>query len=113
MLTSETLNYILGIIALASVVFTIWNSVKKPQTETEEKAALLSQQVTLEREGNNQKFQDLGIRLDKAFELAQNHTHSVSVQVEGLAALVNNMNISMSKDITRLSTIIQERLPKK
>lgn len=110
LLTTSNITFALGILA---VIFSVFLFFRKPQEETETKAALLAQQVVLERDMNEKKFVEFGKRLDDAFALAQNHTHSVSVQVEGLTTLVNSMNLSMTENITKLYTIIHERIPRK
>lgn len=130
--SSETLNYILAIIAIGSVLFTVYNYFRKPQEEietrqavtdkeisnkatllaqqeVENKAEILAQQFQWEREASEKKFIDFGKRLDDAFLLASNHTNSVDVKVDKLISSVN----LMSNEITRLSTIIAERIPKR
>ena len=79
------------------------------QKEAEGKAGLLAQQVQWEKEANEKKFVEFGVRLDNALTLAQNHIHSVDVKVDNLLIEVN----IMGNKITELSTIINERIPKK
>jgi hypothetical protein len=50
--------------------------------------------------------------MDTALTLAQNHTHTVDIKVDALTTMVNGMNIEITKEMTRLGTIIQERFPK-
>lgn len=77
--------------------------------EADKKAEVLAKEVQWAKESTEKKFTEFGIRLDKAFELAANHTHTVDVKVEALTKLVNEMNLN----INRLHTIIEERIPKK
>lgn len=79
------------------------------QKELENKANVLAEQVKGRNEENERRFIDLGTRLDTAMTTAQNHIHTVDVKVDTLIATVN----IMSNEITRLSTIIDERIPKK
>lgn len=132
MINAESINLGLAIVAVFSVVFGIYNYFRKPQEdqeqklalqekdigskatilaqkEMENKAALLDQQVKLEREANERKFAELGVRLDNAFALAQNHIHTVDTKVDNLITSVN----TMGNDVTKLSTIIEERIPKR
>ena len=132
MLTSETLNYILAVIALGTVAFSIWNQVKKPQDdlelkqavsgkdleskasvlaakEMENKAALLDQQVKLERELNEKKFIEMGVNIKEAFALAQNHVHTLDTKMD---VMTNNLN-SLTLRVERLAVILEERLPSK
>ena len=79
------------------------------QKEVENKAMLLAQQVQWEKEANEKKFTEFGIRLDNALTLAQNHIHSVDIKVDDLLVEVN----TMGNKIIELSTVINERIPKK
>lgn len=79
------------------------------QTKVENKTELLAQQFKIESESNNRRFVELGERIDKSMTLAQNHIHTVDTKVDGLTKSVNEM----SNEITRLATIISERMPKK
>jgi len=130
MLDSTTLNYILGIIALGSVVFTIWGKVSKPQEaieikqaltdkdlvnkasllaqkELETKAFVLAEQVKNKDIENERRFNEMGVRLDTAMTTAQNHIHTVDVKVDALITTTNAMNLNIMK----LQTVIEERLP--
>jgi len=79
------------------------------QKAVENKAELLAQQFSIERESNNRRFTELGERIDKSMTLAQNHIHTVDTKVDGLTKSVNEM----SNEITKLATIIEERTLKK
>ena len=103
--TTGNIMFALGIIG---VIFSVYNSFKTPQIDSEKKDALLAQQVQWNIEANERRFSELQNSIKDAFLLAQNHTHTVQVQVESLTKQINEMNIS----VTRLSTIINERLPK-
>ncbi len=79
------------------------------QKELETKALVLAEQVEWEKVANEKKFTEFGIRLDAVLAMAQNHIHTVDTKVDSLI-LVMNEN---SKEMTRLSTIIEERIPRK
>lgn len=79
------------------------------QREVEGKAILLAQQVEWEKEANEKKFAEFSSRLDSAMTIAQNHIHTVDVKVDTLTSSVN----IMSKELTKLATIIEERVPKR
>jgi len=119
-------------IGIIGMLFTVWGKVRKPQEdletnqavtkkdidtkatilaqkEAEGKASLLAQQVEWEKAANEKRFTEFGIRLDASMALAQNHLHTVDVKVDNLISVV----ATMSNEITRLSTIIDERIPKK
>lgn len=128
-LTPSNVTFSIGIIAL---IFSVYKSYRVPQEdlekkqaltekdigdkasvlaqkEVENKAALLAQQVEQERSVNEKRYSEFGLRLDSAMTLAQNHIHTVDVKVDNLVTIVN----VMSNRITELSTIINERIPKK
>jgi hypothetical protein len=79
------------------------------QKEAEGKTNVLAQQFQWEKEANEKKFQEFSCRLDNSMTLAQNHIHTVDVKVDTLITTIGKM----SNEITRLSTIIDERIPKK
>lgn len=115
---------ILSGIALLGTAFSIFLYFKDPQNaldkrqavsekESEGVARILEQRVQWEKESTENRFADMGTRMDTALSLAQNHTHTVDVKVDGLTILVNTMNLKLSTQIERLGTIIEERIPKK
>ena len=129
LITPSNILFALGILG---VIFTVFNYFRNPQEdlekkqlitdkdlsskatilaqkEAEGKAGLLAQQVQWEKEANEKKFVEFGLRLDSAMTIAQNHIHTVDVKVDTLIGTV----ASMSNEITRLSTIIDERIQKK
>ena len=79
------------------------------QKEVENKASVLEKQFGWFMDANNQKFIDMGKRLDEAFLLAANHTNTVDKKVDELIKSVNLTNLEVAK----LGTIISERIPKK
>jgi len=83
------------------------------QKAVETKAELLAQQFKSEKEDNNRRFSEIGERLDKSLTLAQNHIHTVDTKVDTLTQSVNRMNLNLTKEITKLATIIEISIPKK
>lgn len=79
------------------------------QKELETKALVLAEQVKNKDVENERRFNEMGVRLDTAMTTAQNHIHTVDVKVD---KLIESVNI-MGNKITELSTIINERIPKK
>lgn len=120
MLTQETLTFILGILSVVGIAFGVFNFFRKPQEdldkrqaveqkEVDGKAALLSKEVEIKANETDRRFLEQGKRLDDAFLLAANHTNTVDIKVDKLIEVVG----SMGKEIVKLQTIIEERLPKK
>lgn len=116
LLTPSNIMFVIGILG---VIFGVFNYFRNPQealdkrqavdqTEVDGKAKLLAQQVQWEKESNEKRFGDIANRLTEAMTLAENHIHTVDTKVEALGANVN----AMSREVVRLSTIIEERIPK-
>ncbi len=117
LLTTSNIIFILGVMG---AVFGVYTYFRDPQIaldkqqdldkqEVEGKAALLEERTKWDRDQSEKRFVDMGIRLDTAFTLAQNHTHTVDVKVDKLIDSVN----SLGNFVTKLETIIDERIPKK
>lgn len=117
LLTPQNILFALGIIG---TIFGVYKMFHDPQVtldkqqdldkqEAENKAVLLEERSKWDRDQYEKRFTDMGIRLDSAFALAQNHTHTVDVKCDKLIESVNVLSIQVGK----LETIINERIPKK
>ena len=129
---ANDIGFIVGIIGLISVLFTVYNYFKNPQIkldreqaltekeigtkatvlaqkELETKALLLAENVKNKNEENDRRFLEMGVRMDRALTLAENHTHTVDVKVD---ELIKGVGL-LTNTITRLETIIEERNPRK
>jgi len=127
---SEIINIVMFVITMVSILFAIWFKVRDPQIKTEKdqaineerdkskatvlaqkemesKASLLDQQVKLTNEQNEKKFIELGGNIKEAFAIAQNHINTIETDVKNLTLNVNGL----CNNITKLSTIIDERIP--
>ncbi len=120
LITPSNIVFALGIIG---TIFGIYKAFHDPQVsldkqqdldkqEMDGKATILEERAKWEREQNEGRFKDMATRLDNAFALAQNHTHSVDVKVDGLITSVNQMNLQLTNGLTELRTTINERIPK-
>lgn len=119
-LTPSNIMFALTVIGLA---FTIWFKVRTPQEqldkqvavgreEVEGKAKVLEQRVQWEKELTEKRFGEFGKRLDDAFALAQNHTHTVDVKVDILIKSTNDWHLEISNKLTRIETLMEERSKK-
>ena len=118
-LTPSNIMFVLGIIG---VIFGVYFHFKKPQDEAEVKqvitdkdlgtkatilaqkeaegkASLLAQQVQTEKEYNTKKFIELTDRFDKTDN-----------RIETLIETVNDMNLSLSKELMRIATLVGQYL---
>lgn len=105
-LTPSNITFTLGILA---IMFSVYNYFRNPQIKSEKTDALLQQRMQWTSESNEKRFCGIQENINKAFELAFNHSNEALVGVKELTTVVN----AMGKEITRLSTIIEERIPKK
>jgi hypothetical protein len=116
-------------LSMIGIVFSVYHFFKNPQIDLDKrqalneerdknkatvadqeavknKAELLAQQFLSEKEDNNRRFTELGERITESMTLAQNHIHTVDTKVDGLIGSVNAMNLNLTKEITKLATII-------
>lgn len=132
--TTEIINIIMFGITAISVLFAVFFYFKNPQEkldkkqainevrdeerdknkatvlqqkEAESKATLLAEQVKWDKEANEKKFLEMGIRIDKAFEVAQNHINTIETEVKNQTVSIG----ALTNKMTELTTIISERLP--
>lgn len=117
-----TTQNILFAIVIVGILFKIYDIFKKPQnesdvnqvvteknldtkatilaqTEAEGKAQLLDQQVKTEKEYNTKEFTKMTDRFDKTDD-----------KIEGLGKDVHAMELSLSNQLTKIGTVIEEHL---
>lgn len=117
LVTPSNITFALGFIGMLFSIFVYFRSpqedMEKKQAvsekEVESRAGLLAQQVQWEKEANEKKFNEFGLRLDNSVAMAQNHIHTIDVKVDNLTSVVSEMK----NGLTKLSTIIDERIPQK
>lgn len=106
LITPGTIMFILG---LGGVIFSIYNYFREPQIALDKSDALLNQQAKWTIEMNEQRFKDVQTNFSSLLLQSNNHIHTVDTKVDTL----NQAMTVMSNEITRLGTIIQERIPKR
>lgn len=120
-----TINEILNIITLGGVAFTIFLYFKNPQTNLEKRQlvneekdknkaeridfGILKTQFDMMCKINTETFVKLETQIKDAFLIANNHTNETDANVKNLVSDVGELR----NDITKLGTIIEERLPRK
>jgi len=105
-LTTSNVMFALGILG---IIFSVYNYFRNPQIKSERIDALLDQRVKFANEMNDRRFVEVQKDIKVAFELAQNHSNEALAGVKELTSVVN----SMGRELSKLSTIIEERIPKK
>lgn len=106
LITPSNITFALGILGVAFSVFLYF---KNPQVNSEKQDALMEQKITYILKGTEQRFKDMQDNFNSLLLQSNNHIHTVDTKVDTLAT---NMNV-MSNEITKLATIIEERMPKR
>ena len=106
LLTPHNITFIVGMLA---ILFSIYHYFKNPQIKSEKTDALLQQRIQWNTEATDKRFIAMQENIKAAFELSFNHSNEALAGVKELTVVVN----AMGKEITRLSTIIEERIPRK
>lgn len=102
------------------MLFTVYNYFRNPQEALDKrqavdqvgvdgKATMLAQQVQWEKESTIARFEEMTKMIGATTAMAQNHIHTVDTKVDSLIGVVN----ALSNEVTKLATIIDERVPKK
>lgn len=104
-LTPSNTTLVLGVLGM---LFAVYSYFRNPQIDSDKKDALLSQQVQWSKESTDSRFKDMQDSFQALLLQSNNHIHTVDTKVETL----NTTVASMSNEITRLATIIEERIPK-
>ena len=123
--TGDIINTILFAITIIGLLFSVWFKVKDPQEKLDKKQAIneerdknkteridfgiLKTQFDMMCKINSDTFAKLELQIKEAFIVANNHTNETDSKVTGLVLEVGNLR----NDVTRLATIIEERIPKK
>lgn len=94
LVTPQNLTLLLGFLSFLGIIFTVYNYFRNPQIKTD--------QTTL---GLENKFIDLQRQFN---ELKETHLRKLEGDLTLLTGVVNKL----SESVVRLSTIIDERIPK-
>lgn len=104
-----TLTQIMTALGMLGIIFGIYRYFRDPQVNSEKTEALIVQKDALTGIDYDRRFSQMQQNITDSMTLAQNHIHTIDVKVDALQSIINQMG----KDVTRLSTIIDERIPKK
>ena len=93
-ITQTTITFLLGLIALVSVLFTVYHFFRNPQ--------IITDQDTIKLRGDIENLKK------QIHEIKETHLRAVEGDVKLLTSAVNDL----SKTVIRLTTIIDERIPR-
>jgi hypothetical protein len=94
MITNENIDLIVNIVTLIGVVFAVYLAVRKPQERSEITDAEMRKDI-------------IALRVD-LINLRDNHVHTLDTKLD----VTNKAVQDLSLQLTRLNTIIEERIPK-
>ena len=94
-LDASLISYILGLAGIVGVIFAVYNSYRNPQIKADKHSLKLRE--------------DLDNLKDVVDEIKEKHLASVEENIKGLSKSVHELALN----VTRLSTVIDERIPKK
>lgn len=104
--TPSNITFSLGLMA---IIFSVYNYFRTPQIDGDKRDALFAQKLQDHIDSDALHQKAVQQRFDELLLLSSNHIHTVDTKVDVLGSRVSNLDTS----ITRLSTIIDERIPKK
>lgn len=105
-LTPSNIVFVLGIL---SILFSVFLYFKNPQIESDKTDALMKQQLQFFTDTTEKRFQTMQESFNALLLQSNNHIHTVDTKVD-------RVHISMEelgRQVVRLGTIIEERIPKK
>jgi len=108
-ITTDTLSFLMGILGVIGILFAVYSYFRNPQVDGDKRDALLAQQIKFFIEGTERRFKEVQESFNSLLLQSNNHIRTVDTKVDGLGT---DMNL-MRNEITRLATIIEERMPKK
>lgn len=94
MLTGDTVSYFLGISGLIGIIFAVYNSFKNPQIKNDQDVIKLREDI----ESINKQVN----------EIKTSHLVTVEKNISELSKTIHDLALN----VTRLSTIIDERMPR-
>ena len=97
--------FVLGLIGVA---FTVFKVIFDPQKKSETNDLLTDQKANLLREEYEKRFIALDVKFAELTKTNQNHLHTIESKIDSLTGLI----VQQGKDLVRLDTIIDIKLPK-
>jgi hypothetical protein len=105
----EDIGFITGILGLLGILFTAYNRIRNPQITGEKRDALLKKEFQWSTEATERRFNQMDENFKLLLAQSNNHIHTVDTKVGVLTDCVGDLG----KEIVKLTTIIDERVPKK
>lgn len=106
LITPSNIVFAIGVLG---TIFTVYKSIYDPQAKSEKTDALIEQRMKFFIESTEKRFKDMQDNFNQLLLQSDNHIHTVDTKVDKVHEIMG----MMGKEITRLGTIIEERIPKK
>jgi len=105
LLSPKNVVFLLGIIG---TIFGVYKYFRDPQVASQQEDALMNQQMKFFVESTEKRFTDIQNTINALQVQVNTHAHTTDSKFNNLS---NSMG-EMSKQVVRLATIIEERIPK-
>jgi uncharacterized protein HemX len=106
---SNILQDLVFILGTLGVLFGIYQYFRNPQIAEDKKAALLAQEVKTTSTSVEQRFESIQKNFEGLLLQSNNHIHSLDIKIDAMNKAMTDMRV----EVATLSTIIDERIPKK
>ena len=97
------------IVGLLGIIFTVYKSIFDPQAKFDKTDALIQQQMKWFTESTEGRFKTMQESFNALLLQSNNHIHTVDTKVDKVKESLD----AMGREITKLGTIIEERIPNK
>jgi uncharacterized protein HemX len=109
MAISDLIQDTVFVLGILGVLFGIYQYFRNPQVAEDKRAALLAQQVKTTSTSVEQRFESMQKNFEGLLLQSNNHIHSLDIKIDAMNKAMTDMRV----EVATLSTIIDERIPKK
>jgi hypothetical protein len=109
MTTSTILQDMMFVLGILGVIFGIYQYFRNPQIAEDKKAALLAQEVKTQTNSVDSRFEAMQENFKGLLLQSNNHIHTLEVKIDEINKIIGDVRVN----VATLSTIIDERIPKK
>lgn len=121
LITPSNIMFIIGIIGMIFTVYRYFDNPREAldkrqsltEVEVDNKTDTINQQMQWQSQSADRRFSEMQQNIKDSTAMAQNHIHTLDTKLEALSGTVNSMNLQITAELTKLSTIISERIPGK
>jgi len=97
------------VIGLGGILYTAFRAFYDPQKKSETNDLLMDQKANFLSEIYERRFKEIQTRFNELASQNQNHLHTLDTKMDEIRECTS----VISRDVVRLQTIIDERIPKK